>query len=326
MAIFIDHVNVVLGKLRAEPITSLSTDTTTIAYRTQIAVRRAVWRVWNAKQWSFKLRTHTLAVSSAASVYRLPKTVGEPVSIKSSVDPYKLTVINEAAFDKGVPNPTATGNPEFVRLFEMTGVTNQPSSASTLSISSSSSADTSQLVLIKGLVNGEVDYEQVTLSGTSTVTTSKSFSSVIAISKSAETSGVVTVLAGAVTVGALAPQEKVLRRRAVRFYPDPSSSITITFKHFGLPPELTHAYEDTEIPTRWDYVVEQYGLALALQSQGQEQLQEFTSNMQLADSMLQNDMASEEYISAEEIILPERFGGTGEVSWINQLSGFGYTY
>ncbi len=326
MATFLDHVNVVLQMLREAPITALSTDTSSEAFRVQRAVRRAVWRVWNAKQWGFKLRSYTFPTVANQLSYTLPKLVGEPYSILSTQPPYTLTNISERMFNKLVPNPTASGNTEFYRLFEMIGASEQPSSATTLSIVSNHASDTTQTVLVKGLVNSEVDMEEVTLAGTSTVTTTKSFSAVYAITKSSETAGNVTVTAGATTVGRLAPQEKVLRLRVIKLYPTPGSVYTITVKSFGLPPYLTNAYEDTEIPTRWDYVVEQFAFAMALQPKGQEQLSEQAEQYRVAKQYLEEDMASEEYITSEELILPERWGGTGDYSWLNSLDGFGYTY
>lgn len=326
MAIFIDHVNSVLQKLRETPITELSTDTATEAYRVQIATRRAVWRVWNARQWSFKLRQHSFPTVSGQTEYVLPKAVGQASIIKSSQPPYRLEGISEDMFDRYVPNPTASGNAQFYRLYEMGGAQNQPSSASTLSITSNSASDTTQKVFIKGLVNSEVDTEEVSLAGTGTVSTTKSFSAVYAITKSAETEGNVTVTAGATTIGRLAPQEKVLRLRILRLYPTPGSVYTITVKHFALPPLLTKAYEDTEIPTHWDYIIEQYAFAMALQPKGQEQITEQAQQFGLADKFLNEDMASEEQISAEKLILPERWGGTGDFGWLNSLDGFGYTY
>ena len=330
MGIFIDHVNACLQKVRETPITSLSTDTTTEAFRAQEAVRRAVKRVWNAKQWSFKLRRFTFSTTASQEAYALPKLVGETYKIKSSASPYDITVVSEDLFDRNVPNPTTTGNPEIARLFEMVGVETQPTSASAVTVASSSASDTTQTVLIKGLVSGQVDYEELALNGTSQVTGSKQFSEIYAVSKSDVTVGRISVLSNGATVtnATIPTQDKVVRMRRLRLYPIPSSTLTITVKCFGLSPELTRAYEDTEIPPRWDYVVDQFAYAYMLQTKGKEQLEEFAVQMQLADKMLGDDMMTEEYISAEEIIVPERWGGTGDGSlgWTSLPAGHGYVY
>lgn len=325
MGLYINHVNVVLSKLREAPITELSTDTTTEAYRAQIAVRRAVWRIWNAKQWGFRMRRTTLALSSGTASYNLPKYVGEPSVIFNSLD-HRLTNLTLHQFKKWLQGSTASGEPLYYVLFEMQGISAQVASATTLSISSSSALDVSQKVLIKGIVSGEVDMEEVSLSGTATVSTTKTFSSVLAISKSAETAGRITVLGGATTIGILGPSESSIRNRAVLFYPTPDATYTLTIHSFGLPPLLTNAYEDTEIPYRWDYVVEQFALAFALQAKGQEQLAEANAQLDIAVKFLETDMATEEYISTEDAILPERWGGTSDYWWLPTMSGFGTTF
>ena len=77
----------------------------------------------------------------------------------------------------------------------------QPSSESTVSVSSSSSSDTSQKVIIEGLVNSLEDFEVVSLNGTTSVSTSKSFSYIKGIRLDSVTAGDVTVTSngGAVT-------------------------------------------------------------------------------------------------------------------------------
>lgn len=329
MGLYLDHVNTVLQKMRVPLISALSTDNTTEEYRAQESVRRAVTRVWNYKQWSFRLRRYTFTTTDGTSEYVLPRYIRETYKIKSSGSPYDITVVNEDSFDNHIPNPTAEGNPYIARLFEMVGVETQPTAASTVTVASSSASDSTQKVLIKGLVSNQLDYEEVSLAGTGDVSSTKSFSAIYAVTKSALTEGRVTVTSngGGVTNVVLAPKEKSVRLRKIRLYPSPASALTITVKGFGRPPELSQAYEDTEIPSDWDYVVDQWAFVFALQARGQDQTDEFTGQLNLAVKMLEEDMHTEEYISAEEIIVPERFTGTGDLSlgWTSLPDGYGIT-
>lgn len=328
MGLFLEHVNTVLEKLRETPITALSTDATSEAFKAQQAVRRAVKRVWNAKQWGFKYRRTTFPTVASQEAYILPRSVGEIYGLRSSTSPYQMSVVREDDFDKAVPDPISTGNPMCARLFEMVGIDEQPSAASTVSVVSSDTSDTTQKVLVKGLVSGYVDTEELSLNGTTPVNGSKSFSEILAVTKSAETVGRVTLTsnAGAVTNIVLGSQDKTVRLRKIRLYPIPSSAVTITVKHFGLPPALTKAYEDTEIPNRWDYVVDQYAFALALQAKGKDQMEEFVAQMNLGKTMVEEEMSSEEYVSAEEIIVPERWGGENRLGgWTSIPAGYGVT-
>lgn len=308
MALMIDHVNVVLQRLRQDTVTQLSTDQSTVTYRVQIAVQRAIARVWNAKQWTFKQRKTTLALTSSTSEYNLGKDIGEPYIVLSSLSPYLIRATAEEDFDTRVPNPTATGNPDRYMLFEYAGVEVQPTAASALSITSTSASDTTQSVLVRGVVSGQEDYEQVTLNGTTPVSTTKQFSSIRSVTKSAETAGRVTVQSdsGTVTNLTMGPLEKTIRLKKVRFYPTPSNSGTITIKHFKVPFVPTQALDDSEIPSRWDYVVEQWAFAMALQPQGQDQLAEQQAQFALAEKYLNDDMASEEKQSEARIIVPRR--------------------
>ena len=329
MGLFIDHVNTVLGKLRESPITALSTDASSEAYRAQEAVRRAVQRVWNAKQWSFKIRSYVFATEAGVSAYPVFPQVGEPFSIVSDASPYVLSVISEAQFDKAVPNPTETGSPSFCRLFEYTGAWGQPTSASVVQVASTSALDTTQKVLIKGMINEQyVDYEELSLAGIGVVSSTKFFSSIVAVTKSAETVGSVTISTSSATVGVMAPSEKVFRTRILRLYPAPDAEYDITIKHFAVPAHLQSEYEDTEIPIRWDYVVDQFAFAFALQSKGQEQMSEFQTQFNVATKFLETDMAAEEFSASEEIIIPARWGyGTGGTdSWGTLPTGYGFTY
>lgn len=308
MALFIESVNVVLQRLRETPITELSSDATSVAFRAQTAVQRAVARVWNAKQWTFKQRKTTLALTSGTGEYNLGKEVGEPYIVLLSASPYLVRPKSEEDFDTRIPNPTGTGNPDHYMLFEYGGVETQPTSASILTLASSSVSDTTQSVMIRGVVSGQEDYEMVTLNGTTQVTTTKQFTSIRSISKSAATAGRISVTSngGAVTVLTLGPLEKTTRLKKVRFYPTPSSSLTATIKHFKEPFIPTQALDDSEIPSRWDYVVEQWAFALALQPQGQDQITEQQSQFDLAEKYLNEDMASEERQTAAQIIVPRR--------------------
>ena len=249
-------------------------------------------------------------------------------SLDSSSVGKKVTVTSKDLFDKHVPDPQESGWPRNLIMFEMLGSSNNPSSASILTLSSSSSSDTTQSITIRGVVSGEIDIEEIALSGTSSVATTKSFTSIISIGKSAVTAGRVTITSNsaAVTIATLSPQEQTIKLRKFRAYPTPDATYTYEFKHFALPPILTSRYQDIEIPVRWDYVVEQYAFALALQAKGQTQLQEFTTQMQLADAMLKTDMTSEESQSSEILIIPQRALTDGQRSNLFQPpSGFGFT-
>ncbi len=311
MGLYIDHVNVVLSKLRENSIASLVTNADTEAFKAQIAVQRAVNRIWNAKKWTFKQRRDTLALTSGTALYTFPKQIGETYSLRSldtSNVGKKVDVVSEDIFDLHIPDPTQSGWPVIMTIFDMLGASNDPSSASVLTLSSSSATDTSQFVTVRGIVGGEIDVEEIALDGTTSVSTNKSFTRIFSIGKNATTVGRITITSNsaAVTIAVLSPQEKTIKIRQFRAYPTPDATYTIQFKFFAIPPILTSRYQDAEIPHRWDYIIDQYAFALALQAKGKEQIEEFVTQMQLADKMVGQDMTTEESLSSETIIVPQR--------------------
>ena len=108
--------------------------------------------------------------------------------------------------------------------------------------------------------------------------------------------------------------ETTVRLRKIRFFPEAGSSITVTLKHYKNPVIPVTLYDTHEIPSKWDYVVEQYAFALALQSKGKEQAEEAAMQFQLADKYLNEDMAAEEKQTSEGLIVPDRVFDTGPQS------------
>lgn len=332
MALFLTHVNNILERLRQDKITVISTDPASVAFRCQTAVQRAIARVWNSRQWTFKQAKDTLAITAQTTIdgatFSLPKRVGDLYLVRSTVSPYLIRPKSSDDFDTRIPNPISIGNPSIYTQYEYTGVDAQPTSASVISVSSNSAADTTQKVRIRGIVNSEEDVEEITLVGTTAVLTTKSFSVIHSISKSAVTAGKVTVTAnsGAVTVVTLGPLETVLRLKKITFYPIPSAAATITLKHFKLPFIPSSDNDDSDIPSRWDYVVEQWAFALALQPQGQDQISEQTTQFTIAQQMLDTDMSSEERQSAETVIQPRRGLDEGDTNsgYLDDTLGRGF--
>ena len=90
-----------------------------------------------------------------------------------------------------------------VQTFTSAAVTieiTQPTAASAIAIVSSDNDDTTQAVTVVGTVNGLDDVEAVTLTGTTSVSTAKSFSYIKGIRKSADTEGTITCTSNAAAV------------------------------------------------------------------------------------------------------------------------------
>jgi hypothetical protein len=308
MGLFLDHVNVCLSKMRADPITVLSSDPTTDAFRAQVAVNRAVRRIWNHAKWTFRRKTYTFSTVAAQTDYILDKSVGQIYSVLSANQPYKLQPISRFNLDKLDPQRTLTGDPRLVAISDISPVIVQTAAASVISVVSNNVLDITQKVLVKGVVGGQVFYEQLALNGTTPALTTNSFTSIISITKSDVTLGQVIVTAGATTLLVLGALEKTAYLRIMTLYPIPTSIILITVRFFGVAYNMTNAYEETGIPDEWDYVVDQWAFILALQAKGQDQTTEFNEQMVFGTKMLDQDMSTEESDSSDDPILIDDAG------------------
>lgn len=127
--------------------------------------------------------------------YRLPYDWGD-VGIfwhEAFGYPFIMSPVTDNEFYNSVYTLDFSSKPELYRLWGEDGVSDQPTSASTLKIVSSSASDSSQTVRVEGLVSGLPDFEDFSLNGTTAVTGSKSFTRVDRVVKSATTIGRITV-------------------------------------------------------------------------------------------------------------------------------------
>lgn len=109
--------------------------------------------------------------------------------------PTKMGYVPDQEFRELAVNDTTIAVPNYYRMWGEDMTIEQPLDASAITIVSSSTSDTSGSIQIFGTVSGYPDYESINLNGTSTVTGSKSFTTVERVTKSASTVGRITVSA-----------------------------------------------------------------------------------------------------------------------------------
>lgn len=113
-------------------------------------------------------------------------------------------------------------------------------------------------VSVQGIVNGESDFEEVTLDGTSTQTTTKTFSSITGITKSDLTGGIVTATdtGGAITVASIAPSEYEVERQTIVIWRIPSANETWEYRYYRKHPQLRGDMDRLLIPTKFHQLVQ----------------------------------------------------------------------
>lgn len=209
--------------------------------------------------WSWLKRKSTFSTASGQADYRMERDVDRIAIMRQTTSPTRIVQVTDDTFFRQLPNPTETGLPRFYRMWEIDGLSTKLSSADTLTIVSSSSSDgTSFTVSVTGYVSGKLISELVTLNGTTSVVTSNTFDArEVFISKSANTTGNITITktTGGTTLLVVGPQEISPRFKVVTLYPEPSSVITIFNEYYKRIKELVNDSDAPEFDPKWHYVV-----------------------------------------------------------------------
>jgi hypothetical protein len=138
----------------------------------------------------------------------------------------------------------------------------QPRKASPVTVVSSSTSDTSQVITIFGTVNGYPDSQQITLNGTTpaTATTNqKSFSSIERVSKSASTIGRVTVTTNSTqeTIAVLPTGDTTagIKYKKVQIYPAPDAIYKMNVIYYKEPYRLVNDNDIHELGPDFDELI-----------------------------------------------------------------------
>lgn len=112
-------------------------------------------------------------------------------------------------------------------------------------------------VTVFGIVGGQEASETVELNGTTEQTTSKTFTSIISVSKTDFTLGNVTIKnsAGTTTVSTLAAAEHDVEVSVIKLWPVPSASETLTYSFYRKHPRLRLDASTLLLPSRWHKLV-----------------------------------------------------------------------
>ena len=138
-------------------------------------------------------------------------------------------------------------------------VIEQIKSASVISVVSSSTSDTTQKVTVFGTVSGYPDYEQISLTGTTTANGTKSFSSIERVVKDASTTGRITVSANtAGTTLAVLPVGDTtagIIYRKINIWPLPNSVFPIQVYYYKDPYRLVNDYDVHDLGGDFDEAI-----------------------------------------------------------------------
>src|SRR3990167_3855209 len=148
--------------------------------------------------WTFLRRKQTFDTVADTENYNLDSEIDRIAVLRQISTPTRLFYVPDDQFYNVVPDPEnrGAGTPKYYRLWAETGFSTNLAADDTVYMSSSSTADTSTFTvrIVGRNSSGEIIAETLTLNGTTSVTSSTTWDAagLMAISKSASTTGTIT--------------------------------------------------------------------------------------------------------------------------------------
>ena len=225
--------------------------------------------IHNAAPWTWLRQKQTFPTVISQEDYNLDSEVDRIAILRDRTNQRKLLYLPDHLFYQFIPNPEdrSTGNPRVYRLWEETGFSTNLAAADTLYVSSSSASDGSSFnVRVVGRnSSGEVVAETLTLNGTTNVTSSTTWaaSGLMQVSKSAATTGTITVYrtTGATVLAELEPDNLTPRYKRLSLYPIPSSTLTLYLEYLARYRYLIHATDVPQLDQKWNWLLREGALA-----------------------------------------------------------------
>lgn len=174
----------------------------------------------------------------------LPTNFGKELTAYDSTNKRKLniTTIEEEVKDD-IGQLGSTGTVERYAIIDRK-VIQQPPTAGTLTVDSTSASDTTQTFTIRGLNQDGIEVvEDNVLTGLADVTTSNQYSYIVSVSKSAATVGTVRFTRAGTNIALMAPEMVDYNIKVVRLYATPATNITINMPYILKPLPLTNDYD-----------------------------------------------------------------------------------
>ena len=235
-------------------------------------INLTVNQINNFHPWSFLRRKTTFNTVDSQESYQLPRDVDRIGLLRNTQQ--RLRQVPDHLFYKWVPNPTTeTTYPRYYRLWEQVGVATQLSTDAEIDVVSDNADDT-QSVTVEGLdSNGIFRRETYTLVGTTKQEGSITFSKILQVSKSAATTGIITVTEddGDTTIVTLMPWERAPRFKTISLYPIPSTNDVVHYlEYFTRLKELVNDQDVPNLDTKWLFLIREGTLAKVYQYQNKE--------------------------------------------------------
>ena len=234
--------------------------------------------------WPQLIKTTTVSSVSSVETMILPKDVEFLIQIQDRTNQVVLAPSDPNTGARTMLAVQNQGSVPTTYWVEEDTAAAQPTSSALLNVVSSSSSDTSQTVRVWGISGGQEISEQFTLNGTSAVASQNSYTRVDRVSKSATTTGTITITsnAGAVTIATISPRDYTSRYTKLHLVPMPNAAITYNITYKAKTPRLQFDEDIPILPCHTALIYGAYAQALEEQrqfSKAQLEWQKFESSV-----------------------------------------------
>lgn len=228
-------------------------DAGTTATNVDNAIRNAHHRRVSAEKWSFMLYPkQTFSLTGALQTYALHSEFGRPLYFYNQTQREFLEQVPPRQFtDENIDWVEGVSDNTFT-LWGVAPVATQPTSATTLTIVSTSASDNSstKAVVVRGETStGAVISESLTPSGTSPVTSLNAFVNILNVTLSGAWTGTLTLAtSGGTTLLQLSAGELGRQYQQMRLLWIPSGNDVIEYQFYRKPSPLTADNDVPDIP------------------------------------------------------------------------------
>lgn len=181
-----------------------------------------------------QFRTLSLTTTAGTRAYSAPFDMGEVEYAVDTTNGRELTVGRETdIYSKHATAINTTGTPFYLVVRSDSNMMNQPSTSNLIRVVSSSNSDTSQTVFLRGISGSAEFYESVSLNGTTSASSTNSYDYLLEASKSATTTGAITLtyITDAETAAVISPESYFERYKVLEFYYVPAGAYTYSIRY-----------------------------------------------------------------------------------------------
>jgi hypothetical protein len=187
----------------------------------------------NSYDWEQLYHNQSITTTANTSAYPFDENTERLIYAVDITNDRPINIITEQDFLQNYGDTlTDTGESDTCFLASAP-VRSQPGSGEALIVKSSSASDTTQTILVRGITSttNEV-YESLSLSGTTAVTATNSYTEILGLSKSLATVGKVKIYEndGTTLIAEMSPESLVSRYKLINLYPIPSGAVTVQLR------------------------------------------------------------------------------------------------